>query len=74
MEQEIAKALMNEIAELNAKLNQIGETIERIGPDDDKRTLRLGIANVMGNVYHELMRPVIARYPELDPDKDALSR
>ena len=73
MEQEIARSLLEEIAELNGKLNEIAETIEKIGPEDAKRTMRLGIANVMGSVYHELMRPIIASYPELDPDRDQLA-
>ena len=74
MEQEIARSLMGEIAELNAKLNEIATTIERIGSDDERRTMRLGVANMMGHAYQELMRPIVAQYPGLDPDRGELSR
>lgn len=50
-------------------MNTVAENIERVDVEAEKLELRRGIADMMGALYTDLMRPIIRTHPELDPDK-----
>jgi hypothetical protein len=69
LEKDVAKDLVVKFAELGAAMNVVATAIEAVDVDDKKRELRRGIADLMGLLYTELLRPIILEFPDLDPDK-----
>jgi hypothetical protein len=65
----IAEELINRMLEVGTAMNAVAAQIEQVDIDDQKITLRRGIADIMGLLYTDLMLPVIREHPELDPDK-----
>jgi|GEM_PF-7048665 len=68
MKKVFAEELMAEIHELSNAMNSVAAKIEELDSGEDKLKLREGIADLMGALYSDIMRPVILKYPELDPD------
>jgi hypothetical protein len=69
LEKQTAEALMKSLGELSSSMNTVAADIERVEVVEQKLHLRKGIADMMGALYADLMRPIIREYPELDPDK-----
>lgn len=65
----IAEELMEKLFDLSTAMNTLATHIEQVDVEEQKLTLRRGIADLMRSLYADLMRPVIKEYPELDPDK-----
>jgi hypothetical protein len=63
-----AADLMKNLLELSASMNTVAALIEKIDDEKQKLILRRGIADLMGAVYTDLMRPIIREHPELNPD------
>jgi len=63
-----AANLMNKLLELSTSMNTVAALIEKIDDEKQKLILRRGIADLMGAVYTDLMRPIIREHPELNPD------
>ena len=68
MDKTAAANLMNKLLELSASMNTVAALIEKIDDEKQKLILRRGIADLMGAVYTDLMRPIIREHPELNPD------
>lgn len=68
MDKTVAGDLMKTLLELSASMNTVAALIEKIDDEKQKLILRGGIADLMGAVYTDLMRPIIREYPELNPD------
>jgi hypothetical protein len=69
MDKILALKMMERIALIDNALNDVASHIELVSNEDEKMELRRSIANLMGLVYSDLMRPIIRLYPELDPDQ-----
>lgn len=59
---------MKSLHDLGAAMNTVAGKIEQIEVEAQKMELRRGIADMMGALYTDLMRPIIKEHPELDPD------
>ncbi len=68
MQKTIAIALMDSLIALGRPLNDVVLKIGEIDDDEQKRAFRHAIAAIMGDVYTELMIPILREYPELDLD------
>ena len=68
MDKEIAKNLMANLLALSEPMNSVAETIELIDDEAQKLPLKQAIYKIIGDVYVDLMRPIIREYPEYDPD------
>jgi hypothetical protein len=69
MEKKIATELMEEILVLSAQINVIGEKIEQIASESERKEMRRHLANVMASSDENLFRPVLRQYPELEPHR-----
>lgn len=65
-----AEELMQLFLNLGDSINNIAGKIEGLDTEDERKLFRKGLAEIMGTLYTDLMKPVIHEYPELDPDKD----
>lgn len=68
MNKELAADLIADLLALDASMNSVVERIELIDDRDEHNALKQAIYKVIGDVYCELMRPIIRQYPDLDPD------
>jgi hypothetical protein len=73
MERQIAEELMVALNDLSFELAKISEITQKIKDNEDRVRFRLGLANIIGDLYTELMIPVLRQYPDLDPDKNSSS-
>ena len=69
LDKTIAENLMKSLLDLSASMNVVAGQIEGIDVEEQKLLMRRGIADLMGAVYSDLMRPIIREYKDLDPDK-----
>ncbi len=69
LDKAIAENLMKSLLDLSASMNVIAGQIEGIDVEEQKIVMRRGIADLMGAVYSDLMRPIIREHKDLDPDK-----
>lgn len=70
MKRELATDLMADLVALDVSMNSIVERIGQIEDPDEHNALKQAIYKVIGDVYCDLMRPIIRQYPDLDPDPD----
>lgn len=68
MNKDFAQDLMHKLNELGSSMSSVAAKIEELENEPDKLILREGIADLMGMLYSDLVRPVIKKFPELDPD------
>ena len=68
MNRELAADLMANLLALDASMNSVVERIELIDDKDEHNAFKQAIYKVIGDVYCDLMRPIIRQYPDLDPD------
>lgn len=68
MERAIAKQLVEQFLALDGPLKIAAELAESIADPDEKRAVRRAIAEVVANVYTDLIRLVARQYPDLDPE------
>ncbi len=68
MNKELATDLMADLLALDASMNSVVERIKLIENQDENDSLKQAIYKVIGDVYCDLMRPIIRQYPDLDPD------
>ena len=70
MDKDVAEELMKRCLALNGPINDVMESIEQISNMDERKQFRMGIAEISGSIYADLMRPIHKQYPELNPYKD----
>jgi hypothetical protein len=63
-----AQWLTDQIMALNQLLSVIADKVEKIDCLEQKRDLRGSLADAMILVNMEILRPVVRKFPELDPD------
>jgi hypothetical protein len=69
MEKARAAGLMETARSIGEHLNKLHELSERLTTDPHRNEFRTHIAELMGIVTTDIMLPIIAEYPDLDPDK-----
>ena len=69
MKRDLAQRIMLDIRGLSAALNKIAASIELIDTDAERKDYRRACAELMGDGYSKIMRPIIRQFPDLDPDK-----
>ena len=63
-------ARMVEVAQSMAEpLNRLAALTEQITDEDERRDFRRRLAQIMGDIYPDLLTPIIRQYPDLDPHK-----
>ena len=67
MDKHTAAELMQENLKLCAQLNVIMEKIEHITPEEELRSMRRHIGDVMAAIDLHLFCPILRQYPDLDP-------
>ena len=70
MDRETAEKLMAALHSFDAPLNNAIAIVETIADEAEKKALRRPLGEIMGLSF-EVMLPVIRKYRDLDPDKDA---
>jgi hypothetical protein len=67
MDREIAKCTMSALMQFSAPLNALSIISDKLDSAAEGREMRQSLAAIMIAI-DEIMRPVISKYPELDPD------
>ena len=70
MKKDIAKRIMECLLKLDGPLNEATDLSSKIEDEEEQKTIRRGIGEIGGRVYTDLMMPIIAQYPELDPENN----
>jgi hypothetical protein len=69
MERHIAEKLMQLFLKAGEPLNEATDIINHIESEEEQKSLRRPIGQIIGKTYTDLMIPIIKEYPDLDPDK-----
>ncbi len=69
MEREAAEKVIESAILAGKYLDQIFVLSDAIQDQSEKTAFRKSIGEILGALYTDIMMPVIAKYPELDPDK-----
>ena len=71
MTRDQAVKLMAIYGDINGALGRRADDVAAIldGDEDERRATLSGVAHVMWAVFERCMKPVIAQYPDLDPDR-----
>jgi hypothetical protein len=68
MNRAVAEQLMTEFLALGGPINRATELTEKIEDADERKAVRRAIGEIAVNVYSNLMRPIVQKHPDLDPD------
>ena len=69
MERSDAEAMMKALLLAGDHLNELVKFDRQLSSEEEQRRFRRHLAEVMGYLHVDLMRLIIKKYPELDPDK-----
>lgn len=64
-----AEQKMALLMEMNRHIGALTEQITQLPDIDEQKRLRRPLGDLLALVNHDLMRPIIRSYPDLDPDK-----
>lgn len=67
MDKQLASELMAEVVKLSAQLNVVMDKIEEVEPEADLLAMRRHVCAVLAACDEHLFRPIVSRYPELEP-------
>ena len=70
MDLDEGKAVMQACSEINEHLNNVSLVVDSIEDATIQKAIRAELGNAMVKIYGGLMRPVIKKFPELDPDEE----
>jgi hypothetical protein len=70
MDRNLAERIVQEVLALSAPFNALDKLSEQIADPDVAREFRYALGELMGGTV-ALLRPVIRRFPDLDPDREA---
>lgn len=65
MDIEIAKAIVKHMSACDVQLNDVAELIEKIEDTKEKKIWRRKLADVVGSMYAEILRPIEIEHPSL---------
>jgi hypothetical protein len=69
MEKQVASGIVKQALRVGDQMNRLAEAIEKIQDPEEKKRFRARFADIAGMIYTDIMRPIIAQHPELDPDR-----
>lgn len=69
MEKKVAEELIGALKHLDSEFMRISEITRKIQDKDEQVKFRQGLGQLVGDIYTELMIPILRQYPDLDPDK-----
>ena len=72
MERAVAEGLVREFLALSAPLNQMTQLSSCL-PEEEAKQVRRVLGDSYGRLYTDLILPIVAQYPDLDPDPPASS-
>ncbi len=72
MDRELAERIVKAVMDLSPPLNALDKLSEQIADRDEAREFRRALGELMAGTLPLLM-PIIRQFPDLDPDRDAIS-
>jgi hypothetical protein len=69
MDRDLAERIVKGVLDLSPPFDALDILSTEIADPDEKRAFRLALGNLMAGTM-DLLRPVIRRFPDLDPDRD----
>lgn len=69
MERDLAARMIEVGQSMTEPLNRLAALTEQIAGEDERRDFRRRLAQIMGDIYPDLLIPIIRQYPDLDPHK-----
>ena len=70
LERQAAECIISAAMQIGVHLNKLVEASDTL-PLEKRKAFKKEIGAIMGDLYTEIMLPIIRAHPELDPDKDA---
>jgi hypothetical protein len=70
MDRDLAQRIVAAINDLSRPFNTLDSLSTQIPDSEETREFRLALGNMMAMTV-ALLRPVIRKFPDLDPDRDA---
>ncbi len=67
MRVELATRISTEIIDVTHRLNAVLVSIKSECPDEEFKRYRLGVRNALASIYLEVLQPLFAEYPSLEP-------
>jgi hypothetical protein len=72
MDKSVAKPITDQALRVGDEMNRLAEAIEKIKNLEERKDFRKRFAEIAGLIYTDIMRPIMVKYPELDPDRKSL--
>lgn len=69
MNKALAALIMEATLSFSAPLDLLSERVASLADGEEKRRLKKAVGDVMAVLTSEIVFPIAAKYPELDPDK-----
>jgi hypothetical protein len=69
MDRDLAQRIVSAVNELGPAFNALDALSSKIPDDQEAREFRRALGEMMGLTV-ALLRPVLKRFPDLDPDRD----
>jgi hypothetical protein len=69
MERDLAVQMIEVAQSMTEPLDRLATLTEQIANEDERRDFRRRLAQIMGDIYPDLLTPIIRQYPDLDPHK-----
>ena len=69
MEKKVAVELIGALKNLDSEFKKISEITQKIQEENEKVKFRQNLGLIVGDIYTEMMIPILREHPELDPDK-----
>ncbi len=69
MERDLAVRMIEVVQTVTEPLNRLAALTEQIVAEDERRDFRRRLAQIMGDIYPDLLTPILRQYPDLDPYK-----
>ncbi len=69
MERDLAARMVEVAQSMTEPLDRLAALTEQIADEDERRDFRRRLAQIMGDIYPDLLTPIIRQYPDLDPHK-----
>jgi hypothetical protein len=72
MDKTVAKTISDRAARVGHELSHLAEAIESIENLEERKLFRRRFAEIAGLLYTDIVRPIVAKHPEFDPDRKGL--
>ncbi len=67
MDEGLARELSDELSMIVSSFNRLSELTLSIPDEDERRSYRQSLGELMAHCDHQLIRPIAIKYPHLDP-------